>query len=160
MNLISVTFLIFLTVLFIIYFILPLKVRWMWLLIGNCVFYAWGGWKSLPFLFTAELIAYAFPLWIKAVYRRAEESVCTKKNDPAVKRRARWILLLGVLLLLGMLVYSKAAEKIMTAIVSIFHGEMLSFPLIVPLGISYYTFAAIGYMADVYWKRMRRRGTR
>ena len=153
MNLISVTFLIFLTVLFIIYFILPLKVRWMWLLIGNCVFYACGGWKSLPFLFTAELIAYAFPLWIKAVYRRAEESVGTKKNDPAVKRRARWILLLGVLLLLSMLVYSKSAEKIMIAFASIFHGEILSFPVIIPLGISYYTFAAIGYMADVYWKK-------
>ena len=77
----------------------------------------------------------------------------TQGQDPERRRAAALaVLLIGVVLLLGMLAYVKAAGQLMRALGDILSGQGITFSVIIPLGISYYTFAAIGYLADVYWK--------
>ena len=151
MNLISVAFIVFLPCLFFLYFIFPLQVRWLVLLAGSCIFYAWSGWEAYSFVIAAWIVTYGCSRMLSVLYQNA--GMTEKKTASNVKKRARWILLPGILMLLGMLIYSKMAEQIADAVSSILQGHPLTLPVIIPLGISYYTFSAIGYLADVYWKK-------
>lgn len=66
-----------------------------------------------------------------------------EKTEKEEKRKGRLLLSGFVAIILGFLVFVKLYT---------FNGWTLSF-FIVPVGISYYTFSLISYLADVYWKR-------
>lgn len=75
------------------------------------------------------------------------------------KKKARRALTFGVLVLLGVLAYLKYYNFFVGNVTGIFDG-MLPFTLeekkiLMPVGISFYTLQAIGYMADVYWGKIR-----
>ena len=140
MSLISILFPVFLAVLFAGYFLLPLRFRWLWLLAGSIVFYCWGCPEQLLFPLVAWMIAYCAALLI--------EKISEKK-----KKRPRLILFLGVLPILALMVLTRAGERILSSVSMILRGRPLSLSILVPLGISYYTFALVGYLADVYWKK-------
>ncbi len=76
-----------------------------------------------------------------------------RQSYSSSKKKTKWILFLTVAMILAMLVYSKAGKNIAEALSSVLHGQALSIAVIVPIGISYYSFSAIGYLADVYWKK-------
>ena len=55
----------------------------------------------------------------------------------------------AIVLLVGILTCFKALPHLGNSSSGLLHN------LIVPLGISYYTFKLISYVLDVYWERMR-----
>nr|MCR5282142.1 hypothetical protein [Lachnospiraceae bacterium] len=78
-----------------------------------------------------------------------------KKQTAAKKRR---ILVLTLVLVLGVLIAYKVLNhftEAFTYLAGLFTGGAAddTMKLIVPLGISYYTFSTVGYLLDVYWKR-------
>lgn len=110
------------------YFIVPQKLRWIVLLIASIAFFCSWGIEMLLFVIGATLVA-----WIVA--------------NVIEKRKSKYILWIGVALILGVLVYTKSHRYL----IEIPALEML--PILVPLGISYYTMSLISYMADVYWRK-------
>ncbi len=123
-SFISFYFIAFVLLLLFLYYIVPRKVRWTILLTGSMIFYSLAGWKVLWMVLCTTLIVYCCALCIEV----------------APKRQKKVFLFTGVFILLGMLVFCKL------------YGLCdMGFSFVVPLGISYYTFSAISYMADVYY---------
>ena len=136
----SFEFLIFLVVVLLLYFLLPHKFRWVMLLIASYYFYmSWNG--ALVFLiFGTTLVSYLAAIFIE----KAE-----KKN---VKKL--W-LILTLVVCLGVLALFKYADFFIGSVIgflNLFHANLDSFALnlMLPIGISFYTFQTLSYVIDVY----------
>ena len=118
-----------------VYFLVPRQYRNAVLLISSLLFYAWGGPQYLVLLMGVTLASWFFALRIQ--------------NDDNPSRRKLYIVgecvvLLGVL---GVFKYSRLILGTWQA----FFGVPEFIPTIVlPLGISFYTFQLISYVVDVY----------
>ena len=150
MNFIQLQFFIFLIATWILYFIMPHKFRWIILLISSAFFYCMAGWQKIIFAAATCFIAYVTSLLVESVYKNP------KYNDLDMAKKKtkakRWnILGMGVIILL--LVYSKIGQELFDAFINYNREEGDIIKIIVPLGISYYTFGIIGYLADVYWQK-------
>ena len=124
------------------YFITPIKYRWLILLLASVLFFCSWGIETLPFVAGATLVAWLVTNIMDKWYIQYDKEVNTSEMDQKqknilqkqVKTRAKYLLWLGVALILGVLLYSKVYKYFI-------------------LGISYYTMSLIGYMADVYWRK-------
>lgn len=106
-----------------------------WLLSGKLIVYLLG----------TTVFVHCMGIWLDSI--RSE------------KKKARRVLNLGILVLLGVLAYLKYYNFFVENVTGIF-GNALPFTLaekkiLMPVGISFYTLQAIGYMADVYWGKIR-----
>lgn len=135
------------------YYLIPLKYRWIVLLVASVVFYAIISTNLTPFIcFTA------ISVWMCAKY-------IDKKNNSdedinAIKRKNKTALIFVILLNLGIIVFLKFYPPVAALLNSVFKtaGLKANFPslkLIAPLGISFYTLQAIGYLTDVYRQKIR-----
>ena len=115
------------------YYILPPKARRFWLLFISFIYYAASG----PVFFLYLLFA-AVTTWAGAL--RAADG----------KRIAVAIPLLLDFGVLAALKYSNFAISIINRFP---HADLPYLKLLLPLGISFYTFQSAGYLLDVYWKR-------
>ena len=128
----SVTFLFFfLPAFLILYFALPWKNAV--LLIGSLLFYAWGEARFLPLLLASALLNYSFGMLISR------------------SRGGRTALLwAGVVTNLALLVWFKYSA-FFASIVSQLSGRDTALPaLVLPLGISFFTFQGLSYLVDVH----------
>jgi alginate O-acetyltransferase complex protein AlgI len=160
MNFVSWQFFVFLAVFFIIFFLLPRKFQWISLLAANVVFYVFAGWQYALFQLFTIASTYLCALWMGARYskrdRRIEQGFDTKDAKRAYKNHVEkgnhWICVLGVVLNLAVLFLLKYYNFFGTTLFSWF-GKAASFPrlnLLLPIGISFYTFSSLGYLIDVY----------
>ena len=143
MNFISYEFIAFVFLVILLYYICPLKLRYIVLLAASLFFYWTYGWEKLIFLGAAALITWICALAIGAL----------RGGKADRKGAALAVLLTGITLLLGMLVYVKAGSQILEAFSDALQERGITLTLIIPLGISYYTLAGVGYLADVFWKK-------
>ncbi len=126
----------FLPIVLVGYFCCPtLKVKNLFLLFASCVFYGWGGAKYLFLMLSIILIAYFGAIWI-------------------AKSRFLWIkkikfLLFLILLFVG-LFYFKYFNFGIQILKDVFDKKIDSFYVILPIGISFYTFQSVSYLIDVY----------
>lgn len=144
-SFVSIEFLMFAAAVYLLYFLVPMKRRWLVLLGGSLYFYCAAGMVNLLFPLAAAGIAYVTARGVAKIY----------SGGKADKKRARPRLLLGIGLVLALFLYSKIGNEAAAAVVSILRLERIDFQVLVPLGVSYYTLSVIGYMADVYWQRTR-----
>lgn len=128
----SISFLFFfLPLFFLLYCLLPARLRPPVLLAGSLFFYAWGDVRNLPLLLACILVT-----WLFGRALRPEHS----------PRRRRAALILGLAAQLGLLVAVKYADFLF--------GAFLTLPShSLPLGVSFYTFHAMGYLLDVWRKK-------
>ena len=124
MTFVTITFLLFLTLAFLIYFFVPKQYRWIVLLSFSIVFYLFAGWEKLIFVFFAAFMAFMVG------------KNCNKVNLTA-----------GIVFIVVSLFYVKGGASLLDAL-------HMKGSIIVPLGISYYSFSIIGYMLDVYYKKI------
>jgi len=140
MNFNSLGFLLFLPLTLIGYWLLPHKVRWIWLLVASYFFYmCWNAWLILLIL-TTTVTAYVAAIMIG----RAEK-----------KRTKKFWLILTLVVCLGLLIFFKYINFILESVVGIvrlFHAEQEDVVLnvLLPVGISFYTFQTLSYVIDVY----------
>ena len=158
MSIFSAAFVIFLPVLGILYFAVPKKVRWIVLLAGNMVFYAAAGCRYLVYI-----LGCAFFTWYAAL--RLEEnglalktalSAASSKEEKADLRdrygRKKKVLITAALALtLGVWIVLKYGPFLLGSAAALFRlpSPRGALKFIVPLGMSFYTFDAVGYMIDV-----------
>lgn len=105
-----------------------------WLLLtASLIFYAWGEPKMVLLIIGSIVFNWAIGLWIGKA------------------RRPGWVLALGVLCNLGILGFYKYAGFFVSILNTVARRTLLPAPKIaLPIGISFFTFQAISYIADVY----------
>ena len=102
------------------------------LLVASILFYAWGEPKFLAIMLLTILLNY-----LGAIY--VEKSV--NKKLP---------LIITIIANLGFLVYFKYFNFILDNINALCHSNIEPLNIIMPIGISFYTFQAVSYVIDVY----------
>ena len=136
------------------------------LLIANLAFYLICGIKYLPFLLVTLLASYFGARKIGKIYDEADRKLVAASDSAekkairaGAKTKAKRSMLLGVLISLALLIvckYSLFAVKNVNLVLSkLGAGQIGLFKMILPIGISFYTFMAVGYVLDVYWKRIK-----
>ena len=160
MNFISIEYIIFLGFLVALYYIFPLKKRWIVLLIGSYAFYYFSSGKLLFFLILSTLSIYASGLLIdreNIKLKISDDSLSPedkKKLKNESKNKKKLIVLGSIIFNFGILVFLKYSPFIFSNINPILNKLSLK-PLpitkfILPIGISYYTLMAVSYVVDVY----------
>lgn len=145
----SVSFLcIFLPVMLIGYFLLPKKARNIWLLLGSLFFYAWGGPKHLIFLVSSILVNFAAGLLISKLAESGDTD--ERGNNTVHSGIQKTVLAITVILNIGSLVYFKYVGMLFETAKDLFNPEIVIPEVILPLGISFYTFQCVSYVIDVY----------
>ena len=144
----SLDFLIFLPVVLLVTFIIPKKIRYIWLLIASYYFYmCWNASYAILILFST-LVTYLGGLGIEW---------CKKQDweEEKIINRKKLCVGLGFCLNIGVLCYFKYTNFLLDNIRSLFeviHIE-LNIPevdILLPVGISFFTFQALSYLMDVY----------
>lgn len=139
----SLTFLLFFAVVFLIYWF-PLKNTTrgqnIFLLLVSYFFYGYADWKMLPLLIVATLIFYYLG---KAIARAKSE------------KQGYWLTFAGVALGVGTLLYFKYFNFFIESFASLLnavglHANLHTFNIIMPLGISFFTFRLLSYIIDIY----------
>lgn len=142
-SIISIEFLFLVVAVFFLYFIFPIKYRWIVLLVFSLYVYSRTGILNMIFVLITAGIARLTTCTIEKIYGSEEVD----------RKKAKKVLTTGISLLILILFITKTGKGILRGISVLFAGKEIDFQIIVPLGISYYTFSLIGYMADVYWKK-------
>lgn len=141
---------------FLCYYIAPKKMRWMVLLIANLLFYLSAGWSELILLLSAVTASFFAGRIIGDYNGKLKALKKDKSSDKAEqKKKKKRMLWLGLGVPIGILLVVKytnfvlgSANSVLGAIGS---ADRISFvSLVVPLGISFYTFQIIAYIMDVY----------
>jgi len=157
----SLQFLAFLIVLLCLYYLVPkLWMKQGIILAGNMVFFWGAGWSALLIVLGTALAIYAAARligWKYAGYEREKEDLPLKKRVElfnAYKKKARWILYAALAFTVGIFVYVKIGRYLGWQ-VSELAGFSFGKSVIIPLGVSYYTFMCVGYLLDVYWNKIK-----
>ncbi len=126
----------FLPIFLIVYYVVPTRYKNMILLIGSFVFYAWGQHFYLLLLLLSIVVNYTFGRLIGE--RRAQRKP---------------LLILGLIYNFGLLVFFKYTNffiENINALLTATHIQIPTISVVMPLGISFYTFQVVSYLVDVY----------
>lgn len=155
MQFASVSFLLFVTGLLILYYRVPGKHQWAVLLAASCCFYLQAGAEYAVFLLFTALTTYGSSMGMAQNYTQQEQELpqlpreAQKACRTAVKRKNRVILLLCITANFTLLFLCKAC--LTQPLYAMVTGSRISFLTVgLPLGISFYMFQSMGYVIDVY----------
>ncbi|MDO4739370.1 MAG: MBOAT family O-acyltransferase [Eubacteriales bacterium] len=146
------------------YYLLPRKCQWPLLLIASCGFYALADWRYLFFIALTALSVWLIGCKMDDLHSALEAALAQgdhlsreeKKQLRAQTKARKWKWLLGGLLLnIGVLSVTKYTNFVLENIASLLSRPFSPIGLIVPMGVSFYTFQAVGYLIDVYRGRQR-----
>jgi D-alanyl-lipoteichoic acid acyltransferase DltB (MBOAT superfamily) len=137
-------FIIFLFVVWALYWRLERRAQNILILLSSCLFYAWWDWRFLGLLLGITGIDYTVALCMD------------KQENPILRKR---LLLVSLATNIGVLGFFKYYNFFVDSLHGAFksvgiHSDSLTLQIILPLGISFYTFQALSYTIDVYRKRM------
>ncbi len=138
----SFDFMIFFPIVVLVYFVIPKKIRYIWLLITSYYFYmCWNAQYAL-LIGVSTLITY-----LSGIFIGIAKKTWMKKL----------IVALSFVSNLGILVFYKYFDFILAninAVLDEFGMNLVSnpFDILLPVGISFYTFQALSYTVDVYRK--------
>ncbi|MEO8192460.1 MAG: MBOAT family O-acyltransferase [Gemmatimonadales bacterium] len=135
----SFTFLIFFPVVATIYFVLPHRWRWAWLLAASCYFY-------MAFIPVYILILF---------FTIAIDYVAGILIEGAQGRKRKWYLVMSIFANVGVLAVFKYFNFLNAnahAIAEVFHWpyDLAPLSLVLPIGLSFHTFQAMSYTIEVY----------
>lgn len=134
----SIHFLIFFPLVVCVYFLIPAKIKYVWLLIASYYFYMCWNPKYIVLIGISTIVTYVSGLLLEK---------CTMKK--------RWIVAGSFITNLGILAFFKYFNFMYLNVEQILHYCGIRIPpshfdIILPVGISFYTFQALSYTVDVY----------
>jgi alginate O-acetyltransferase complex protein AlgI len=137
----SIFLVFFLPLLLITYYLADRKYRNIVLLLFSFVFYSWGAPKFVFVIFFTTLLDFQLVRWM---------------GETDVRWKRRLLLMISVGANLGLLIYFKYSNFFIENINAFLHAldirEISWLKLVLPIGISFYTFETITYVVDVYRK--------
>ena len=166
----SLKFFVFLAVLMLLYFRFPWKqYRWAVLLGANCFFYLMASYRLAAYILFTTISTYWGAIWIARIAQRTKQAVAEHKTDwnreqkknyknreNAKKRRILTAVLVANFGIMAFLKYYNLFAGSLNTLLGEW-GMAFSAPtlkLLLPLGISFYTFQSMGYLVDVYWGKV------
>ena len=145
----SLEFLLFLPIVFCLYWIVfnsNLKVQNLLLLISSYVFYGWWDYRFLSLIFFSTIVDYCVGLKIY------------NSNDKKTKKSYLWISILFNLGILGFFKYFNFFIDSWIDFLGAFgyeHQSKWTLKVILPVGISFYTFQTMSYSLDIYHGKLK-----
>ncbi|RKU73556.1 MBOAT family protein [Parabacteroides sp. AF17-3] len=156
----SIEFLIYLPIVFLLYWFVfnrKIKLQNLFIVIVSYLFYGWWDWRFLV------LIAFtSFCSWLSgiAIDKIREDNNSVSEDTSFVQKRCKWITGINIFLNLAILGFFKYFNFFVDNFVEAFsllgitlHKTTLQ--IILPVGISFYTFQALSYTIDVYRRRLK-----
>lgn len=165
----SSIFILFLIIVLLVYYLVPAKGQWIILLAASYAFYLYASIPAVLFLLFSTAITFVTARKIQQI--KNEQNTGKPAGEPDVqgeagrlaedvktttaeaKAKSRPYMLLGLLGDLGVLAVLKYSNFILQNVGTLFRADVPVLRLLLPLGISYYTFQTVGYLLDVYWGR-------
>ena len=137
----SFNFIVFCLIVVMVYFIMPHKIKYIWLLGASYYFYmCWNPKYSLLIILSTAITFLS--------------GILLGKDDLTQKNLRRCVMAATILLNLGMLVVFKYGNFIVSNINQISRGmgwgSLSALDILLPVGISFYVFQGLGYTIDVY----------
>jgi alginate O-acetyltransferase complex protein AlgI len=144
----SVTFAVFFIAFFLSYWFIfnkVLRLQNLLILLGSYVFYGCWNWHFLSLLIGYSLINFVLGFYID----KAEE-----------QKTKKLLVFIGVFVGLGLLFYFKYTNFFITSFLALFAGfhinlNVHTINIILPLGISFYTFRTLSYLFDIHNNKMK-----
>lgn len=162
MSFLSIRFLVFLAILFVAYFLVPKRWQREVLLIANIVFYLSAGVKYAGFILVTAFSAWRFALLVERTNEkyREQRKLCRtreekQENKAACTKQKKKIMAIVIIFNFGIWIILKYSGFLIGNMQKIVQkagfDTVFSIPdFALPLGISFYTFIAMGYCIDVY----------
>lgn len=128
------------------------KIQNLWLLAASYVFYGYADWRMAVLLLAATIIFFGLSLALKS----PTPTLPRREGDSdGAKRHRKTLVILGIILGVGMLLYFKYLNFFIEQFAALFglfglKTNFSSFNIIVPIGISFFTFKLIAYIVEVY----------
>lgn len=119
--------------------------RYVWLILASYVFYSFWNYKFCALMLFSTVVAYVAGIGVAQLKK---------------EQHRKWCLAIAVtvdLLLLGFFKYFNFFLDNLNDIAAVFHhsSSLSYFEIVLPVGISFYTFHTISYIADVYSRRVK-----
>jgi len=161
----SLNFFIFFPIIAILYYVIPKKYQWVFLLIASYFFYLFANLKFAFFLVSTTITTFYAAIQIgkinddqKAILAENKELYAKdqiKELKVYCKKQKKQVVAAVLILNFGILVFLKYFNFFsinINGILRLSHSSasMPILKLLLPLGISFYTFQAMGYLIDVY----------
>lgn len=146
----SLNFLIFFPCVIVLYFCLPVKIKNFWLLLSSYYFYMSWNAKYGLLLLGCTAITYGAGI--------ALQKINDTEQSPNQRKR-KLILALSLFIIFGCLFIFKYLKFVLSNLQFIasklgLFGNVPEFSMVLPVGISFFTFQASGYLIDVYRKEI------
>lgn len=169
----SVTFLVFCVIFFVLYFHTRGRVRTWICLLASYLFYGWWDWRFLSLIVFSTVMDWFFGLWIAQMDEPEATRERTRTGSPVLQWMGRWsnranalgwsrstVLTFSMVMNLGFLGVFKYLNFFIASFTELVRSlgmqpSDLTLRIILPVGISFYTFQSMSYTIDVYRKELR-----
>ncbi|MBH1939811.1 MBOAT family protein [Mobilitalea sibirica] len=161
----SYRFIFLLIILFITYYLIPKKYQWILLLIVSYLFYSLAGIKSLVYIMATTVSTYIISWKLNVLQTRQTDYLKQHKQELSREERKsykammkgkqrKWLVLclLFNFGILAVLKYTNFTFDNINSVLDLLNTDrkLPVLGLVLPLGISFYTFQTMGYIIDVY----------
>ncbi len=143
----SLEFLAFLPIVFLLYWFVFRERRWqnMLIVVASYIFYGWWDWRFLFLIALTSLCSYGSGLLLE--------------HYEGQRRKQKWVSAANIILnlsILGVFKYYNFFVENLDALLGAFgwHLDWVTMNIVLPVGISFYTFQALSYTIDVYQKKL------
>ena len=163
----SIYVFVFLPVCLAAYQLAPAKWRSKVLLAFSWIFFYMLSGKLIVYLLGTTVFTHCIGIWLTLIQSEESRELqgVDRKQKKIIKskyqKQGRKVLLLGIFVLLGVLAYLKYYNFFVKNVTTLLGSVSLPLltlqekKMLMPIGISFYTLQAIGYMVDVYWGKVK-----
>jgi len=123
------------------FYSMPFRIGKLLLLLASYVFYMWWDPRFIVLILTSTVVDYCLGIWLEV----------------ASGRRKKLLLAVSLIVNLGLLGFFKYYDFFAGSLAGLLHipASSVVLQIVLPVGISFYTFASLSYTLDVYWGKMK-----
>ena len=123
------------------FYSVPFRFGKILLLLASYVFYMWWDPRFIVLILTSTVVDYCLGIWLEV----------------ASGRRKKLLLAVSLIVNLGLLGFFKYYDFFAGSLAALLHipASSVVLQIVLPVGISFYTFASLSYTLDVYWGKMK-----
>jgi alginate O-acetyltransferase complex protein AlgI len=132
---------IFFVIVTVLFYSMPFRISKVLLLCASYVFYMWWDPRFIVLILTSTIVDYFLGIWLEITSGR----------------RKKLLLAISLVVNLGILGFFKYYDFFAGSLATLLHIRPSSVVLqiVLPIGVSFYTFASLSYTMDVYWGKMK-----
>src|SRR5437773_5932110 len=131
----------FFLIVVVLFYSMPFRVGKLLLMLASYVFYMWWDPRFIVLILTSTVVDYFLGIWLEV----------------ASGRRKKLLLAVSLIVNLGLLGFFKYYDFFAGSLAGLLHipASSVVLQIVLPIGISFYTFASLSYTLDVYWGKMK-----